>query len=60
MAVLALGALAIGVAWGWGALFTYLVLAAIAGAVMLGARVGGDWITGASRGRFDDDHRGRR
>ena len=60
MAVLVLGGIAVGVAWGWGALFVYLFFAGIAGAVMLGASVGGDWIAGASRGRFDDDDRGRR
>jgi hypothetical protein len=51
--VLLVGAVAVAVAWGVDALFVYGFFAAIAGVIMLGARVGGDWITGASRGRFD-------
>ncbi|HZG35551.1 MAG TPA: hypothetical protein VEY87_06860 [Gaiellaceae bacterium] len=55
--VLLLGGVAVALAWGGDALFVYGFFAAIAGAVMLGARVGGDWITGASRRRFDREDR---
>ena len=48
------GAVAVGFAWGLGALSVYLFFAAVAGVVTLGATVGGDWLTGASRGRFND------
>jgi len=59
IAALVLGAVVVAVAYGWSALFVYGFFAAIAGAVLLGARVGGDWIAGASRRRFDDDDRRR-
>lgn len=57
--VIVAGAVAIGFAWGFGALSVYLFLAAIAGVLTLGATVGGDWLTGASRGRFDRGPRRR-
>ncbi|MBA3788633.1 MAG: hypothetical protein H0X21_08070 [Actinobacteria bacterium] len=53
------GAVAVWLAWGFGAFSVYLFFAAIAGAVAVGARVGGDWLTAASRRRFDDDRRRR-
>jgi len=59
LGVLVAGAVAIGVAWGLGALAVYLFLAAIAGVITVGATVGGDWLTGASRGRFDAGKRRR-
>ena len=47
------GAVAVVAAWGWGALWVYVFFAAVAGAVTFGTSVGGGWLTGASRGRFD-------
>lgn len=57
--LLVLGALAVGLAWGWSALAVYVFFAVIAGLVALATRVGGDWVRDASRGRFRDDDRGR-
>jgi hypothetical protein len=54
---LLLGAVAVGVAWGPGALGVYLFFVAIAGVVSLALNVGGDWLTKSSRGRFDDHRR---
>lgn len=51
--------IAIGIAWGFGALAVYLFFVAVAGVISLGATVGGDWLTGASRGRFDRGPRRR-
>ena len=59
LGLLLLGAVAVAVAWGWSALLVYAFFAAIAGVVILGARVGGDWISGVSSRRFDDDDRRR-
>ena len=59
LGVIVAGAVAVGVAWGLGALSVYLFFAAIAGALTLGITVGGDWLTGASRGRFDEGKRRR-
>jgi hypothetical protein len=53
------GAIAVGLVWGLGALSVYLFLAAVAGVIAFGAGFGGDWLTGASRRRFDDDARRR-
>jgi hypothetical protein len=53
------GAIAVGVAWGLGALWVYVALAVIAGAISFAAGVGGDWLTGASRGRFERKPRRR-
>ncbi len=47
------GAVAVGLAWGLGALAVYLFLALVAGALTLVLTVGGAWLTGASRGRFE-------
>ena len=58
LGLLVAGAVAVAVAWGWGALGVYAFFAAIAGAVVFGARIFGDWLKDASRGRFDDG-RGR-
>ena len=59
LGVIVAGAVAVGVAWGLGALAVYLFFAAIVGVVSLGATVGGDWLTRASRGRFDSGKRRR-
>jgi hypothetical protein len=53
------GAVAVGLFWGLGALSVYVFFAAVAGAIAFGAGLGGDWLTGASRRRFDDDARRR-
>jgi hypothetical protein len=57
LGVIAAGAVAVGLAWGLGALGVYLFFAFLAGGLTLAATVGGDWLTGASRGRFDEDKR---
>jgi hypothetical protein len=59
LGIVALGAVAVGLAWGWGALGVYLFLALVAGALTFGASLGGGWLTGASRGRFDRGTRRR-
>jgi hypothetical protein len=59
LAVLVLVGVAIGVAWGLGALLVYLFLAGVAGAISYGAGAGGEWLSGASRGRFHRDPRRR-
>jgi hypothetical protein len=59
LGVIVAGAVAVGVAWGLGALGVYLFFALVAGAISLGAAVGGDWLTGASRGRFERGSRRR-
>jgi hypothetical protein len=59
LGVLAAVGVAIGVAWGWGALGVYLFFALIAGVLTLGISCGGGWLTGVSRGRFHDGKRGR-
>ena len=59
LVVLVVVGVAIGVAWGLGALLVYLFLAAIAGAISFGAGTGGEWLSGASRGRFHRDPRRR-
>jgi hypothetical protein len=53
LVLLALG-LAILVAWGARALFVYGFFAAISGAIAWGAARGGEWVSGASSGRFRD------
>ena len=53
-------AIAITIAWGFGALVVYGFFAGLAGALAYAASAGGEWIAGASRGRFDDDRYGRR
>jgi hypothetical protein len=45
---------AIGIAYGLGALAMFAFFAAIAAAVTYAAGIGGDWLQGASRRRFDD------
>ena len=59
LGVLVAVGIAIGVAWGLGALLVYLFLAAVAGAISFGASAGGDWLSGASRGRFHREPRRR-
>lgn len=53
LAVVVLGAAAVGVAYGWRALVVYAFFAAIPAVLVFGAAVGGEWFSGASRGRFD-------
>ena len=45
-----------GVAWGWRAAVVLGFFAGLAGALALGAALGGDWIQEWSRRRFEDDH----
>ena len=59
LGIIVAGALAVGIAWGRGALGVYLFFALIAGALTFGASLGGGWLTGASRGRFDRGNRRR-
>ena len=56
-ALVALGAVAVGMACGLGALGVYLFFVAIPSLITLALGVGGDWVTKASRGRFADRHR---
>ena len=59
--VLAVGLAALGVVIligsGWRGLAVYAFLVGLAAALAVGTVVGGDFLTGASRGRFDDDER---
>ena len=57
LGALVLGAVLVGIFAGWGGLVVYLFFAAIAGGLALAAGIGGGWIEGASRGRFDDRDR---
>jgi hypothetical protein len=50
---LVLGAVLVGIFAGWGGLVVYIFFAAIAGGVAIAASIGGGWIEGASRGRFN-------
>jgi hypothetical protein len=52
VAVLLLPGAAMGIAWGWRSAVVYLFFLSIALLVFLASRVGGDWLEGASRGRF--------
>ena len=52
VAVLLLPGVAMGIAWGWRSAAVYLFFLSIALLVFLASRVGGDWLEGASRGRF--------
>jgi hypothetical protein len=47
------GAILATVFGGWSGLVVYAFLAAIAAAVAVAAASGGEWLRGASRGRFD-------
>ena len=49
--------LAVLLAWGIRAFVVYAFFALIAGGVSFAAAGGGEWLTRASRGRFDDRHR---
>lgn len=60
LGILALGGIAIAVAWGWGALGVYLFLVGIPFLLTLALGVGGEWLTKASRGRFAHRDRSQR
>ena len=53
LAVVMLGGVVVGAAYGWRGLAVYAFLAAIPAALTFGAAAGGGWLSGASRGRFD-------
>lgn len=53
VAAVAVGAVLAAVLGGWDALIVYAFFAAIAAAVAFAAAWGGEWLQGASRGRFD-------
>ena len=57
LAILALGGLAIALAWGWGALGVYLFLVGVPFLITLALGIGGEWVAKASRGRFADRDR---
>ncbi len=57
LGVLVVGGVLVAIVGGWGGLFVYLFLAAIAGGVAWGATAGGEWLETASRGRFHDRRR---
>lgn len=57
LGALALGAVAVGAAWGWGALGVYLFLVFVPLLITVALGVGGDWLTKTSRGRFADRSR---
>ncbi len=52
VAILLLPGVALGIAWGWRSAVVYLFFLAVALLLFLASRVGGDWLEGASRGRF--------
>lgn len=52
-----LGAVAAGILGGWDALFVYAFFAGLAAALAYGVAVGGGWIEGTSRSRFQRDDR---
>jgi hypothetical protein len=52
VAVLLVPGVVMGIAWGWRSAVVYLFFLSIALLVFLASRVGGDWLEGASRGRF--------
>lgn len=54
-----LAGIAVLVFWGTGAFFVFLAFALFACAIAYTAALGGDWLTSASRGRFDDGKRRR-
>ena len=53
LAVIVLGGVAVGLAYGWRGLSVYAFFAAIPAVLTFGVGVGGAWLAGASRGRFD-------
>ena len=57
LAVLVLGGVLVAIFAGWNGLLVYAFFAAIAGGLAFAASVGGGWVEGASRGRFDDRDR---
>ena len=54
---LVLGGVVVALFAGWNGLFVYGFFALIAGGLALAASIGGGWVEGASRGRFDDRDR---
>ncbi|MBA2615054.1 MAG: hypothetical protein H0U90_04635 [Actinobacteria bacterium] len=57
LALVLVGGVAAVVFGGWDALIVYAFFAAIAGGLAYGAAIGGGWIEGLSRSRFDRDDR---
>ena len=57
LGVLVLGGVLVAVFAGWNARLVSAFFAAIAGGLAFAASVGGGWVEGASRGRFDDRDR---
>ncbi len=57
LGIFALGAVAVGLAWGWAALGVYLFFVCIPFVITVALAAGGDWVTKASRGRFADKSR---
>ena len=57
LAILALGGLAIALAWGWGALVVYVFLVGVPFLMTIALGAGGEWVAKASRGRFADRDR---
>ena len=57
LAAVVLAGVAVLVFWGPGALAVFCFFAVFSGLIAYSAAVGGDWLTGASRRRFDDDRR---
>ena len=54
---LVLGGVLVALFAGWGGLLVYGFFALIAGGLAFAAGIGGGWVEGASRGRFDDRDR---
>ena len=55
--VLVLGGVVVALVAGWDGLLVYGFFALIAAGLALAASIGGGWVEGASRGRFDDRDR---
>jgi hypothetical protein len=53
VAAIAAGAAGAAVAGGWSGLLVYGFFVGLAAAIAYGAAHGGEWVRGASRGRFD-------
>jgi hypothetical protein len=53
LAAIAGGAVGAAIFGGWDGLLVYGFFTAVAGVIAYAAAAGGDWLRGASRGRFD-------